>query len=89
MTAGAVLCKKRPYWGQDRSWEGNYLSYSRENPNSDIYNSSVNNLRNTDHFKSILFSAFVKKTNKFVPLLLETRKHDFAKKLIPALINIF
>lgn len=64
MTAGAALCKKRAHWGQERNWEGNYLAYLRENPHSDIFNASVNNLRNTDHFKSILFSAFVKKTNK-------------------------
>lgn len=64
MTAGAALCKKRAYWGQERNWEGNYLAYLRENPHSDIFNTSVNNLKNTDHFKTVLFSAFVKKTNK-------------------------
>lgn len=64
MAAGSVLCKKRPYWGQERTWEGNYLSQLRENPNSNLFNSSVNNLRNTDHFKSVLFSSFIRKTNK-------------------------
>ncbi|XP_012226345.1 unconventional myosin ID [Linepithema humile] len=65
MAAGAVLRSKRSYWGQDRRWEGNYLSKPDENPQSDIFNSSINNLRNTDHFKAVLFSAFIRKTNRF------------------------
>jgi len=60
-----VLHSKRSYWGQDRRWEGNYLSKPDENPQSDIFNSSINNLRNTDHFKTVLFSAFIKKTNRY------------------------
>ncbi|XP_011341843.2 myosin-IA [Ooceraea biroi] len=65
MAAGAALHSKRAYWGQDRRWEGNYLSKPDENPQSDVFNSSINNLRNTDHFKAVLFSAFIKKTNRF------------------------
>lgn len=65
MAAGAVLRSKRSYWGQDRRWEGNYLSKPDENPQSDVFNSSINNLRNTDHFKTVLFSAFIRKTNRF------------------------
>ena len=65
MAAAAVLRSKRPHWGQDRRWEGNYLSKPDENSLSDTFNSSINNLRNTDHFKTILFSAFIKKTNRF------------------------
>jgi len=65
MAAGAVLRSKRSYWGQDRRWEGNYLSKQDENPQSDGFNSSINNLRNTDHFKTVLFSAFIRKTNRF------------------------
>ncbi|XP_066585268.1 unconventional myosin ID [Prorops nasuta] len=65
MAAGAVLRSKRFYWGQDRRWEGNYLSKPDENPHSDIFNSSINNIRNTDHFKTVLFSAFIRKTNRF------------------------
>ncbi|KMQ97753.1 myosin-ia-like isoform x1 protein [Lasius niger] len=65
MAAGAVLRSKRSYWGQDRRWEGNYLSKPEENPQSDVFNSSINNLRNTDHFKTVLFSAFIRKTNRF------------------------
>ncbi|XP_043792352.1 unconventional myosin ID [Apis laboriosa] len=65
MAAGIVLRSKRLHWGQDRRWEGNYLSKPDENAHSDIFNSSINNLRNTDHFKAVLFSAFIKKTNRF------------------------
>ncbi|KZC06437.1 Myosin-IA [Dufourea novaeangliae] len=65
MAAGAVLHSKRQHWGQDRRWEGNYLSKSDENPHNNIFNSSINNLRNTDRFKTVLFSAFIKKTNRF------------------------
>lgn len=65
MAAGAVLHSKRSYWGLDRRWEGNYLSKPDENPQSDVFNSSINNLRNTDHFKTVLFSAFIRKTNRF------------------------
>lgn len=64
MAACVALRSKRPYWGQERRWEGNYLSQSSENPNANVYNSSMHNLRNTDRFKSILFSAFVRKTNR-------------------------
>lgn len=70
MAAGSVLRSKRAYWGQDRRWEGNYLSKPEENPQSDVFNASINNLRNTDHFKTVLFSAFIRKTNRFVSNIL-------------------
>ncbi|KAG7204040.1 hypothetical protein KM043_001899 [Ampulex compressa] len=65
MAAGSVLRSKRSYWGQDRRWEGNYLSKPDENPQSGTFNASINNMRNTDHFKTVLFSAFIRKTNRF------------------------
>ncbi|XP_074106186.1 unconventional myosin ID [Cotesia typhae] len=65
MAAGAALRPKRQYWGQERRWEGNYLAKPDENSQYNIFNSSINNLKNTDHFKTVLFSAFIKKTNKF------------------------
>ncbi|NP_001166048.1 myosin 1A isoform X1 [Nasonia vitripennis] len=65
MSAASVLRSKRQHYGQDRRWEGNYLSQFSENSHNDIYNTSMNNLKNADHFKTILFSAFIKKTNKF------------------------
>ncbi|XP_024946360.1 myosin-IA isoform X2 [Cephus cinctus] len=65
ISAASLLRSKRQHWGQERRWEGNYLSKPDENVHSDIFNSSINNLRNTDHFKSVLFSAFIRKTNRF------------------------
>lgn len=50
-------------WGQNRKWLGNYLSMSKENSQYSVYNSSVNNMKNVDHFKTILFSSFVRKFN--------------------------
>ncbi|KAK0174543.1 hypothetical protein PV327_010303 [Microctonus hyperodae] len=64
MAAGAVLRSKRQDWGQEKRWEGNYLSKPDENTNYIIFNTSINNLKNIDHFKTILFSAFIHKTNK-------------------------
>lgn len=68
MSATAALRSKRQYYGQDRKWEGNYLSQFNENSHNDIFNTSMNNLKNADHFKTILFSAFIKKFNKSVLL---------------------
>lgn len=64
MAAGAVLRLKRQDWGQEKRWEGNYLSKPDENTNYIIFNTSINNLKNIDHFKTILFSAYIHKTNK-------------------------
>ncbi|XP_046427000.1 unconventional myosin ID isoform X1 [Neodiprion fabricii] len=65
MAAASALRSKRHNWGQERRWEGNYLSKQDENPHSSTFNTSINNLKNTDHFTSILFSGFILKTNKF------------------------
>uniref|UniRef100_A0A146M4P3 Myosin-IA n=1 Tax=Lygus hesperus TaxID=30085 RepID=A0A146M4P3_LYGHE len=65
ISAACALKGKRSSWGQDRKWEGNYLGISSENPDVAIYNTSVKNLKNTDHFNSILFSSFIVKTNRF------------------------
>lgn len=84
MAAGAVLRSKRSYWGQDRRWEGNYLSKPDENSQSDIFNSSINNLRNVDHFKTVLFSAFIKKTNRlfyFIDNLVDLMNNIVIRKL--------
>ncbi|XP_044731284.1 unconventional myosin ID [Chrysoperla carnea] len=65
ITAASALKNKRLQWGQARKWEGDYLSRSSENPTASIYIASVNNMKNTEHFKQILFSSFIKKFNKF------------------------
>ena len=74
MSAASVLRSKRPNYGQDRRWEGNYLSQFNENSHNDIFNTSMNNLKNVDHFKSILFSAFIRKTNRHVLFKLQRYK---------------
>lgn len=41
------------------------MSVTTENTNYSSYNSSINNLRNIDNFKTVLFSSFVKKINRY------------------------
>lgn len=65
ISAASVLKNKRPTWGQTRQWQGNYLATHDENNNYTTFNDSVNNLRNSQHFGSVLFSSFVTKFNKF------------------------
>lgn len=64
MTTASALRNKRQVWGQCRRWEGNYLNQSQENPKSSVFSTSINNLKNTDHFQNVLFSSFILKTNK-------------------------
>lgn len=64
ITASA-LKRRRLFWGQERKWTGNYLSNTNENSNYSNYNASINNIKNVDQFKTVMFSAFVKKFNKF------------------------
>lgn len=68
--AAAALRRRRRFWGQDRKWStgGNYLASSAENSNYSTYVASVNNLRNSEgaaNFGAVLFSAFVRKFNRF------------------------
>lgn len=65
ISAASVLKNKRAYWGQDRKWEGNYLSNLSENNNYTLFNESINNLKNSKHFNSVLFSSYVTKFNRF------------------------
>jgi myosin-1 len=62
ITASAIK-GRRQTWGQNRKWLGNYLANNQENTYSSLYTTSVNNLKNTDNFRGVLFSAFVKKYN--------------------------
>lgn len=62
--AASALRKRRKFWGHDRRWLGNYLSNTAENSNYSSYNASINNIKNTDNFRVVLFSSFVKKFNK-------------------------
>nr|CAD7591668.1 unnamed protein product [Timema genevievae] len=63
--AASSLNGKRATWGQSRKWLGDYLSRPEENSNSSLFVSSINNLRNTDHIKKVLFSSYIRKTNRF------------------------
>ncbi|KAK7010457.1 unconventional myosin-Id [Biomphalaria glabrata] len=63
--AGDVLVGKRADWGVKRNWEGNYLASSKDNSNTADFVSAINTLKSKDQFKTILFSSYVKKTNKF------------------------
>lgn len=63
--AASALKRRRMFWGQDRKWTGNYLSNTNENSNYSNYNSSINSMKMSENFKVVIFSAFVKKFNKF------------------------
>lgn len=65
VTAASALMNKRNDYGINRKWEGNYLSTHMENNNYTVFNDAVNNLKNTKHFTTVLFSSFVTKFNKF------------------------
>lgn len=65
IVAAGALRHRRRFWGQERRWLGNYLASSAENANYSSYAASVNNLRNAEHFRAVLFSAFVRKFNRF------------------------
>lgn len=60
----ATALRKRKYWGQERRWTGNYLAVAAENSNYSTFNASANNIKNTDQYRMIMFSSFVKKFNK-------------------------
>lgn len=63
--AAHALGRKRPHLGLNRKWQGNYLSIASENTQYNAFNASARTMMNTDNFKSILFSGFVKKFNRF------------------------
>lgn len=65
ITAASILMNKRYDFGLKRKWEGNYLSSPSENLHYTVFNDSVNNLKNSKHFNTVLFSCFVTKFNKF------------------------
>ncbi|XP_016990554.1 unconventional myosin ID [Drosophila rhopaloa] len=68
--AVTALDGRRPYWGQQRRWLGDYLVNSQENSFFEAYNTSVRNIKNSlagvagaESFRQVLFSAFAKKIN--------------------------
>lgn len=65
ISAASLLLNKRPFYGLNRKWEGNYLSNHSENTDYSTFNDAANNLKNSQHFNKVLFSSFVTKFNKF------------------------
>ncbi|XP_017855457.1 unconventional myosin ID [Drosophila busckii] len=65
--AATALAGRRPYWGQQRKWLGDYLANSLDNSGYEAYTANVKNLRNSgggDSFRQVLFSGFVRKFNR-------------------------
>lgn len=62
--AYGVLCKRRPDWGCNRKWIGNYLQQQSENANFRLFETSVANLRRAHAFEKVLFSSQIMKINK-------------------------
>uniref|UniRef100_A0A1A9WM81 Myosin motor domain-containing protein n=1 Tax=Glossina brevipalpis TaxID=37001 RepID=A0A1A9WM81_9MUSC len=65
--AATAIRGRRPHWGQQRKWLGDYLANSQENSAYLAYTSNVKNLKNSEPgegFRSVLFSSFSKKINK-------------------------
>ncbi|KAL3832417.1 hypothetical protein ACJMK2_024062 [Sinanodonta woodiana] len=63
-TAQDVLKGQRADWGYRRKWEGNYLASSKDNNSTVDFVTKANALKASDHFSEILFSSYIKKTNK-------------------------
>ncbi|XP_068150663.1 unconventional myosin ID [Drosophila tropicalis] len=66
--AVTALAGRRPYWGQQRKWLGDYLANSMDNSGYEAYSANVRKLKSSgpsgDLFRQVLFSAFAKKFNK-------------------------
>lgn len=65
IVAATAIKGRRPQWGQPRKWVGDYLANSQDNSAYLAYSTNVKNLKNHDGFKTVLFSSFVKKFNKY------------------------
>ena len=53
ISAASALKGRRPYWGSQRNWIGDYLSLSAENAESERYNAAVRNLQREDRFSKV------------------------------------
>ncbi|KAI8042895.1 unconventional myosin ID isoform X1 [Drosophila gunungcola] len=58
--AATALGGRRPYWGQQRRWLGDYLANSQDNSGYEAYNASLRMIQ----IRQVLFSAFAKKINQ-------------------------
>lgn len=62
--AYGALSKRRPNWGYNRKWQGNYLVQQSENPNLQAFETSLAHLRRSHGFEKVLFSCIAMKVNK-------------------------
>lgn len=62
--AYGALNNRRPNWGYNRKWIGNYLTLQNENPNVRDYEASLTHLRRSHGFEKVLFTCLVSKINK-------------------------
>lgn len=62
--AATAIKGRRPYWGQQRKWLGDYLANSQENSGYQAYSINTRNLKNSEAYNAVLFSSFAKKYNK-------------------------
>lgn len=56
ISAASVLINKRPQYGINRKWDGNYLCRLDENSNYSAFNDAINNLKNSKHFSQVRFN---------------------------------
>ncbi|XP_019850778.1 PREDICTED: LOW QUALITY PROTEIN: unconventional myosin-Id-like [Amphimedon queenslandica] len=59
-----VLQNRRPNWGLQRKWHGNYLARPEENSRTAIFNTSLVHLQRSHGFEKVLYSCEVMKVNK-------------------------
>lgn len=55
--AASLLWGKRPNWGSERMWRGDYLSSPTENAENACYVVALNNLKNSDRFNQVLINT--------------------------------
>ncbi|XP_038664810.1 unconventional myosin-Id-like [Scyliorhinus canicula] len=61
-----ALLGRRKDWGVQRTWEQDYLSSSRDNPGMmSQFATTMKDLKSRQHFSNVLFSAHVRKINRF------------------------
>lgn len=65
ISAASALKNKRSNWGSQRNWLGDYLSLSSEHEESFKYSTAVRATQRDERFNKVMFSSFVRKTNKF------------------------
>ena len=59
-----VLEQRRPDWGLQRKWFGNYLAMPEENRRTGLFQTSLSHLQRSHDFERVLFSCEVMKVNK-------------------------